>query len=89
LAKLGDSRAVKPLIDVLKDTSKAPVTAENFYPAESKRKKMLLRVIRALGELGDSRAIAEVQKLTKHQPDEIEEEADWALMKLESKKRDT
>ena len=24
-----------------------------------------------------------------HQPDEIEEEADWALMKLESKKRDT
>jgi HEAT repeat protein len=89
LAKLGESRAVGPLIDVLKQTSKAPVTAEDFYPSERRRKKMLLRVIRALGELADSRTIAEVKKLTKHQPEEIEEEADWALRKLESKTRDT
>jgi HEAT repeat protein len=89
LAKLGESRAVEPLIDVLEDNSKAPVTAKDFYPAERRRKKMLLRAIRALGELGDSRAIAEVQKLTKYQPGEIEEEADWALGKLASKRRDT
>jgi HEAT repeat protein len=83
LAKLGDARAVEPLVDVLKDTSKAPIAAENFYPAESRRKKMLLRVLKALGELGDSRAIAEVKKLTKYQPDEIEEEAHWTLRKLD------
>ena len=83
LAKLGDARAVEPLVDVLKDTSKAPIAAENFYPAESRRKKMLLRVLEALGELGDSRAIAEVKKLTKYQPDEIEEEAHWTLRKLD------
>jgi len=84
LAFLGDSRAVEPLIDVLQDTSKAPVTAKPFYPAESKRKKMLLRVIKALGKLGDPRAIPEVQKLTQYQPREIEGEAEWALRKLES-----
>ena len=89
LANLGESRAVEPLIDVLEDNDKAPVTAEDFYPAERRRKKMLLRAIRALGELGDSRAIAEVQRLTKYQPGEIEEEADWALGKLASKRRDT
>jgi HEAT repeat protein len=82
LAYLQDARAVEPLIDVLQDTSRAPVTAEPFYPAEARRKKMLLRVIRALGRLGDSRAIAPVQKLTMDQPREIEEEAEWALWKL-------
>ncbi len=87
LAKLGDPRAVEPLIDALKNNRKPPVTAEDFYHAESRRKRMLLRVIKALGELGDSRAIAEVQKLTKGQPNEIEEEADWALGKLDSKRR--
>ena len=87
LAKLGDPRAVEPLIDALKNNRKPPVTAEDFYRAESRRKRMLLRVIKALGELGDSRAIAEVQKLTKGQPNEIEEEAEWALGKLDSKRR--
>ena len=75
------------MIDALKNNRKPPVTAEDFYHAESRRKRMLLRVIKALGELGDSLAIAEVQKLTKGQPNEIEEEADWALGKLDSKRR--
>ncbi len=43
---------------------------------------MLLRVIRALGELRDSRAIDAVQELTEHQPREVEDEARWALKKL-------
>jgi HEAT repeat protein len=87
LAKLGNPRAVEPLIDVLKGNRKPPVTAEDFYHADSRRKGMLLRVIKALGELGDSRAIAEVQNLTKSQPNEIEEEADWALGKLDSRRQ--
>jgi HEAT repeat protein len=87
LAKLGDPRAVEPLIDALKNNRNPPVTAEDFYHAESRRKRMLLRVIKALGELGDSRAIAEVQNLTKSQPNEIEEEADWALGKLDSRRQ--
>lgn len=86
LAHLNDPRAVEPLMDVLRDTSRAPVTAECFYPAEARRVKILLRVIRALGRLGDSRAIPEVQNLTKDQPREIEEEAEWALGKLESRR---
>jgi HEAT repeat protein len=88
LAKLGDPRAVEPLVDVLEDNIEPPVAAENFHHAESRRVKMLLPVIRAVGELADSRAIAEVRKLTKDQPAEIEEEAMWALRKLDSK-RDT
>lgn len=86
LAFLGDLRAVEPLIDVLQGTSKPPLTAEPFYPAESRRKKMLLRVIRALGKLEDPRPIPAIQKLTQHQPREVEDEAEWALRKLESGK---
>jgi HEAT repeat protein len=85
LAYLGDPRAVEPLIAVLQGTAKAPVAAEPFYPAETRRKTMLLRVIRALGKLGDSRAIPEVQRLRVDQPREIEDEADWALKDLESR----
>jgi HEAT repeat protein len=83
LAYLDDPRAVEPLIAVLQDTSRPPVAADPFYPAEARRVKMLLRVIRALGKLGDSRAIPEVQKLTADQPREIEDEAEWALRELE------
>jgi HEAT repeat protein len=82
LAKLGDVRAVEPLIHVLENNRNPPLTAEDFYHADGNRKKVVTRVIKALGDLGDPRAIAEVRKLTKHQPDEIQAEAFWALRKL-------
>jgi HEAT repeat protein len=85
LAKLGDSRAVKPLIDALDVLSRPPVTAENFHRAETRRKRMLLGVIRALGDLRDPRATGEVRRLMRDQPDEIEREAAWILWKLDSR----
>jgi PTS system nitrogen regulatory IIA component len=85
LALLGDAQAVEPLIAVLRDTSKPPLSAEDFYAAEDRRKRILVRVIRALADLGDARAIPELQKLRKHQPDEIVREAVRALEKSGSR----
>ncbi len=85
LALLGDARAVEPLIAVLRHTSKPPLTAEDFYAAEDRRKRILARVIPALADLGDGRAIPELQKLRKNQPDEIVRATLRALEKLGSR----
>jgi HEAT repeat protein len=85
LALLGDARAVEPLIAALRHTSKPPLTAEDFYAAEERRKRILARVIPALADLGDARAIPELQKLRKHQPDEIVRATVRALEKLGSR----
>ncbi len=85
LATLGDARAVEPLIHALEDLCAPPLTAEDFYRAEARRKRMLLRVVKALGELADPRATTALRRLTKDQPEEIGEEAAWALTKLQSR----
>ena len=67
----------------LEDLRGPPLAAEPFYPAERRRETMLLRVIRALGELGDERALQPLRSLTRDQPAAIEAEAEWALTKLD------
>jgi HEAT repeat protein len=83
LATLDDPRAVEPLIDVLASNREPPVNADDFYRADANRERVLIQAIKALGMLGDSHAIPELERLTNQQPDEVREEARWALQKLE------
>ncbi|MBZ0297365.1 MAG: HEAT repeat domain-containing protein [Anaerolineae bacterium] len=63
MRKLGDERAVAPLIKIVKD----------YPPKQSDRDSVIMAAIRALGEIGDEQAVAPLIKIVKDYPPKQEE----------------